>query len=314
MTEMLRIVARFAITLFVASIVIFVMLRVIPGDPAEIALGVTATPELLAAARESLGLDQPLFTQYFAWIGALLTGDFGTSLTNKLDITPLVIDRLQVSLILVGVSMVLALAAAIPLGTWAAVRHQRFDGALITASSQFGIAIPSFLAGILLVSAFAVHLRWLPANGWVPPSYSIKEFLARLILPAIALAAVQGAMMTRYVRASVLEILHEDFMRTARATGLSRAAALIRHGLRNAAIPVITVTGVQMAALVVGAVVVERVFTIPGLGTMLLDAVVTRDLPTVQTVVMVLVFLTLAANLIVDLIAAVVDPRIGKEA
>ena len=126
MTEMLRIVARFAITLFVASIVIFVMLRVIPGDPAEIALGVTATPELLAAARESLGLDQPLFTQYFAWIGALLTGDFGTSLTNKLDITPLVIDRLQVSLILVGVSMVLALAAAIPLGTWAAVRHQQF--------------------------------------------------------------------------------------------------------------------------------------------------------------------------------------------
>lgn len=314
MTEMLRILARFALTLFVASVVIFVLLRVIPGDPAEIALGVTATPELLAAARESAGLDQPLLTQYFAWMGALLTGDFGTSLTNKLDITPLVLDRLQVSLILVGVSMLLALAAAIPLGTWAAVRHRHIDGAIITAGSQIGIAIPSFLAGILLVSAFAVRLGWFPANGWVPPSYSMKEFASRLVLPAVALAAVQGAMMTRYVRASVLEILNEDFMRTARATGLSRAKALVQHGLRNAAIPVITVTGVQLAALVVGAVVIERVFTIPGLGTMLLDAVLTRDLPTVQTVVMVLVFLTLAANLIVDLLAAVVDPRIGKEA
>ncbi|MDO4685410.1 MAG: ABC transporter permease [Corynebacterium sp.] len=313
MTSILRIFARFAITLFVASVAIFLLLRVAPGDPAEVALGVHADKETLAATRESLGLNESLFTQYTSWIGGLFTGDFGTSLTSKMDITPLVIDRLQVSLILVIASMVVALAIAVPFGTWAAMRHRHADGSIITALSQFGIAIPSFLAGILLVSAFAVKLGWLPANGWVPPSYSFKDFLARLILPTIALAAVQGAMMTRYVRAAVLEILHEDFMRTARATGLSRAAAMIRHGLRNAALPVITVTGVQMAALVVGAVVVEKVFVIPGLGTMLLDAVVSRDLPTVQTLVMVLVFITLLANFIVDIVATIVDPRIGKE-
>ncbi|WJZ03333.1 ABC transporter permease [Corynebacterium freiburgense] len=313
MAGVLRIFTRFAVTLFIASIIIFILLRVAPGDPAEIALGIHADNEALAKTRQTFGLDQSLFTQYITWIGGLLSGNFGVSLTNKLDITPLLIDRLQVSLILVASSMALALLIAIPMGTWAAMRHRHFDGAFITAFSQVGIAIPSFLAGILLVSAFAVNLGWLPANGWVPPAHSTKEFLARLVLPTISLAAVQGAMMTRYVRASVLEIIHEDFMRTARATGLSKIGAMLRHGLRNAALPVITVTGVQLTALVVGAVVVEKVFVIPGLGTMLLDAVVNRDLITIQTVVMVLVFLTLLANLIVDLVSNFIDPRIGKE-
>lgn len=313
MAGVLRIFTRFAVTLFIASIIIFILLRVAPGDPAEIALGIHADNEALAKTRQTFGLDQSLFTQYITWIGGLLSGNFGVSLTNKLDITPLLIDRLQVSLILVAASMALALLIAIPMGTWAAMRHRHFDGAFITAFSQVGIAIPSFLAGILLVSAFAVNLGWLPANGWVPPAHSTKEFLARLVLPTISLAAVQGAMMTRYVRAAVLEIIHEDFMRTARATGLSKIGAMLRHGLRNAALPVITVTGVQLTALVVGAVVVEKVFVIPGLGTMLLDAVVNRDLITIQTVVMVLVFLTLLANLIVDLVSNFIDPRIGKE-
>lgn len=313
MAGVLRIFTRFAVTLFIASIIIFILLRVAPGDPAEIALGIHADNEALAKTRQTFGLDQSLFAQYITWIGGLLSGNFGVSLTNKLDITPLLIDRLQVSLILVASSMALALLIAIPMGTWAAMRHRHFDGAFITAFSQVGIAIPSFLAGILLVSAFAVNLGWLPANGWVPPAHSTKEFLARLVLPTISLAAVQGAMMTRYVRAAVLEIIHEDFMRTARATGLSKIGAMLRHGLRNAALPVITVTGVQLTALVVGAVVVEKVFVIPGLGTMLLDAVVNRDLITIQTVVMVLVFLTLLANLIVDLVSNFIDPRIGKE-
>ncbi|MBV7292235.1 ABC transporter permease [Corynebacterium sp. TAE3-ERU16] len=305
-------ILRYLATIFVASVAVFALMRVVPGDPAAVALGVSATPELIAAKREALGLDQPLVAQYLSWIGGMLRGDFGLSLTSGQDISPLVVDRLQVSLILVGSAMALALAAAIPVGTWVAMRHRRADGIAITALSQVGIAIPSFLAGILLVSVFAVRLGWAPANGWVPPDQGMGAFLRRLVMPVCALAAVQGAIMTRYVRSAVLEILSEDFIRTARAKGLSTWQALLRHGLRNAALPVITVTGVQLASLVIGAVVIEQVFVIPGLGSMLLDAVSTRDLTTVQTIVMVLVLLTLAVNMVVDLIALALDPRTGR--
>ena len=307
-----RHILRYLATIFVASVAVFALMRVVPGDPAAVALGVSATPELIAAKREALGLDQPLVAQYLSWVGGMLRGDFGLSLTSGQDISPLVVDRLQVSLILVGSAMALALAAAIPVGTWVAMRHRRADGIAITALSQVGIAIPSFLAGILLVSVFAVRLGWAPANGWVPPDQGVGTFLRRLVMPVCALAAVQGAIMTRYVRSAVLEILSEDFIRTARAKGLSTWQALLRHGLRNAALPVITVTGVQLASLVIGAVVIEQVFVLPGLGSMLLDAVSTRDLTTVQTIVMVLVLLTLAVNMVVDLIALALDPRTGR--
>ncbi|APT85219.1 ABC transporter permease [Corynebacterium aquilae] len=307
--RILRHILRYAITIFLASVAIFFMLRIVPGDPAEIALGVNATEETLAAKRAELGTDRPLLAQYADWIKGLFTGDFGISLTSGADISPLVIDRMQVSLILVGCGMLLSLAIAIPLGTWAAYRAKKTDGHLITAASQVGIAIPSFLAGILLVTVFAVKLGWLPANGWVPFSHSPSEFIARLILPVLALSAVQGAIMTRYVRSAVLDILSENFMRTARAKGMSVAQALRVHGLRNAALPVVTVVGVQLATVIVGAVVIERVFVLPGLGTMLLDAVTNRDLPTVQTIVMVLVLFTLIVNLIVDLAYVVLDPR-----
>ena len=307
-----RHILRYLATIFVASVAVFALMRVVPGDPAAVALGVSATPELIAAKREALGLDQPLIAQYLSWVGGMLRGDFGLSLTSGQDISPLVVDRLQVSLILVGSAMALALAAAIPVGTWVAMRHRRADGIAITALSQVGIAIPSFLAGILLVSVFAVRLGWAPANGWVPPDQGVGAFLQRLVMPVCALAAVQGAIMTRYVRSAVLEILSEDFIRTARAKGLSTWQALLRHGLRNAALPVITVTGVQLASLVIGAVVIEQVFVLPGLGSMLLDAVSTRDLTTVQTIVMVLVLVTLAVNMVVDLIALALDPRTGR--
>ncbi|MEZ2120794.1 ABC transporter permease [Corynebacterium sp. CCM 9203] len=307
-----RHVLRYLAAIFIASVAVFTLMRVIPGDPAAVALGVSATPELIAAKQAALGLDQPLISQYLSWIGGLLRGDFGLSLTSGQDISPLVIDRLQVSLILVGTAMLLALAVAIPLGTWAALRHRHADGIAITAVSQVGIAVPSFLAAILLVSVFAVHLGWAPANGWVPPDQGVGLFLQRLVMPVCALAAVQSAIMTRYVRSAVLEILSEDFIRTARAKGLSPWQALTRHGLRNAALPVITVTGVQLATLVIGAVVIEQVFVIPGLGSMLLDAVSTRDLTTVQTIVMVLVLFTLAVTMLVDLLATALDPRTGR--
>jgi peptide/nickel transport system permease protein len=194
------------------------------------------------------------------------------------------------------------------------VRHHKPSGAVISAASQLGIAVPGFLLGIVLVSFFALRLGWLPANGWVAPGVDFAGFASRLVLPVIALAGVQSAILVRYVRSAVLEVMHEDYLRTARAKGLSPLGALVRHGLRNAAIPVLTVTSVQFSALIIGAVVIERVFVIPGLGSMLLSAVGNRDLLTVQSVVMVLVAITLIVNLLVDVLYTIVDPRIRAAA
>nr|WP_208400929.1 ABC transporter permease [Corynebacterium glutamicum] len=298
---------RYTLTFVIASIIIFVLIRVIPGDPAAVALGITATPEAIAALQSQLGTDQPLFQQYFSWIGGMLTGDFGTSLSSGQDLSPIIFDRLQVSLILVGCSIVLSLLIAIPLGVLSARR----GGVIISGISQIGIAIPSFLAGILLVAVFAVGLGWLPANGWIPPSENFGGFLARLILPVLALTAVQAAILTRYVRSAVMDVMGQDFMRTARSKGMSFNRALIIHGLRNAALPVLTVTGLQLTTLVIGAVVIEQVFVIPGIGSMLLESVSNRDLIAVQSIVMLLVAFTLLVNLVVDLLYQVVDPRVG---
>ncbi|WP_042622677.1 ABC transporter permease [Corynebacterium marinum] len=310
----LRLGLRFLLSLLLASAVIFLLLRAIPGDPARVALGVTATDEAVARLAEQLGTDRPLAVQYLDWVGGLLTGDFGVSLSSRQDITALVLDRAQVSLILCGVAMVLSLAVAVPMGMWAARHSERADGIVISGFSQVGIAVPSFLAGILLVTVFAVHLGWVPANGWIPPGEDTGGFLARLILPVIALTLVQAAILTRYVRSSILEVMDQDFIRTARSTGASTSEALWRHGLRNAALPVLTVTGLQLTSLVVGAVVIERVFMLPGLGSMLLDSVARRDLTTVQTIVMLLVVFTLTVNLLVDLTYRIVDPRIRRSA
>lgn len=305
-----RALLRFLATLLLASVLIFVLLRAIPGNPARVALGVTATDEAVAQLAAQLGTDRPLVVQYLDWLGGLLTGDFGISLASRQDITPLVFDRAQVSLILCGTAMVLSLLIAVPTGMWAARR----EDTVISAFSQIGIAIPSFLAGILLVTVFAVHLGWLPASGWVPPSEDFGGFLARLVLPVIALTLVQAAILTRYVRSAVLEVMDREFMRTARSTGASMSGALWRHGLRNAALPVLTVTGLQLTSLVVGAVVIERVFLLPGLGSMLLDSVALRDLTSVQTIVMLLVVFTLTVNLLVDLAYRIIDPRIRRSA
>jgi peptide/nickel transport system permease protein len=302
--------ARFLLSLLAATILVFALMRVLPGDPAVIAAGQNASPEIVASLARQFGTDRPLPVQYWDWFSGLWRGDFGVSYVSRTDISPLVADKVQVSLILVAAAMALALAIAIPAGTIAAVRHSKPSGALISALSQLGIAIPGFLLGIVLVSFFALRLGWLPANGWVAPGTDFAGFLSRLVLPVMALAGVQSAILVRYVRSAVLEVMHEDYLRTARAKGLSPLRALGRHGLRNAAIPVLTVTGVQFSALIIGAVVIERVFVIPGLGSMLLSAVGNRDLLTVQSVVMVLVAITLVVNLLVDVLYTVLDPRI----
>lgn len=306
--------ARFVVTYVAATVLVFLFMRTIPGDPAQIALGVNATPELLAQTRAEFGTDRPLIVRYFDWALGLPFGDFGISYVTRQDISPLVLDRVQVSLILVVLAMIVALLIAIPFGTYAAVKHRNPGGIVISGISQLGVAVPNFLAGILLVVVFAVGLGWFPANGWTPPGEDFGDFLSRVFLPVLALASVQGAILTRYVRSAVMEVMSEDYLRTARAKGLGKLEALVKHGLRNASIPVLTVTSVQLAALIIGAVVIERVFVIPGLGSMLLDAVGNRDLLTVQSVVMVLVAITLIINLVVDVLYTVLDPRIRKKA
>lgn len=310
----MKAVGRFVSLLFAASVIIFLLLRAVPGDPARIALGVTASEEDVAELASQLGTDRPLVVQYFDWVGGILTGNFGTSLTSKQDITPLVIDRMQVSLILTVSAMVLSMAIAVPLGTYLVRRRGKLDTAIVSALTQVGIAVPSFLVGILAVVVFSVWLGWLPANGWVPPNAGFGAFLAHLVLPVIALALVQAAILTRYVRSAVNEELDKDYVRTARAVGLSTRQALYRHALRNAFLPVLTVTGLQFTTLIVGGVVIERVFALPGLGSMLLDAVATRDLTTVQTLMMLLVVFTLAVTLVVDVLYRFIDPRLRSQA
>jgi len=299
-------ILRFVLLLAAASVVIFTLLRSVPGDPARVALGVSATEEAVAELSARLGLDQPLPVQYFDWVSGLLTGDFGISMASGKDITDTVLERAGVSLTLTLVAMAVSLAVAVPVGVYLARRTHSPDGVLVGALSQVGIIVPSFLVGIALVALFSVRLGWLPANGWGTPAHAV--------LPVASLALVQASILTRYVAASVREEMGTDYVRTGRSLGASIGNVLFTSALRNAALPVITVVGVQLASLVVGAVVIERVFTIPGLGTMLLDAVGNRDLATVQTVMMVIVAFTLVVNLIVDLTYAVVDPRIRRQA
>ncbi|WP_427385424.1 ABC transporter permease [Janibacter sp. G56] len=297
-------------SLVVSSIIVFGFMAVLPGDPARVALGVNASEEAVEQMRTSFGLDRPLFVQYLDWVRGLVTFDPGISYVSRAPIGPQIADRLQVSLWLVATSMIIALVLAVPAGVVMAVKHRRLSGLLLSAASQVGVAIPAFLAGILLITVFAVGLGWLPANGWTPPAEDPVAFLKQLILPTLALGIVQAAVLTRYVRSAVLDVLREDYLRTARAKGLTAGQALRRHGLRNAAVPVVTVLALQLSTLLIGAVVVERVFVIPGLGSLLLDSVANRDLIMIQDVVMILVVAVLLVNFLVDLLYLVIDPRL----
>jgi peptide/nickel transport system permease protein len=310
LVTVLRRLGLFAVAVVVASALTFILLSILPGNAARVALGVEATPAQVAAQEQLMGLDRPPLERYLSWFGNLVVGDFGTSAVTQQPIGPQIGDALSLTLILVFTSVLLALLFAVPVGILTAVRQGKPDGVLLAGLSQVGVSVPGFLAGILLVTLFAVQLRWLPAGGWVQPGEEVGEFVRHLILPAVALGTVQGAILSRYVRSAILEVMRDDFLRTARAKGLSPLRALVRHGLRNAAVPVMTVLGAQIAALMVGAVVIERVFALPGLGSLLLDTVARRDLPSVQSIVMVLVGLVLLLNLLIDVAATVVDPRL----
>lgn len=297
-------------SLAASSVLVFGFMAVLPGDPARVALGVNASDQAVSVMRADFGLDRSLPAQYLSWVGGLLRGDLGESYVSRALIGPQIADRLQVTLILVLASMLIAAVVAMPAGTLMAVRHRDLSGLLLSGVAQLGVAVPAFLAGILLITLFAVRLGWFPANGWTPPAADPGAFLRQLTLPALSLGLVQGAILARYVRSAVLDVLREDYLRTARAKGLRPMQALVRHGLRNAAIPIVTVLGLQLATLLIGAVVVERVFVVPGLGSLLLDSVANRDLIVVQDVVMLLVVAVLAVNFVVDLLYVALNPRL----
>ncbi len=308
--QLLRRLGVLIASVAVSTVVVFGFMQVLPGNPARVALGVNASDAAVARMTAQFGLDRPLPVQYFEWIGGMLRLDPGIEYISKAPIGPQIGDRLLVTLWLVAAAMVLAVLIAVPVGTWMAMRHRHFDGVVLSGLSQIGVAVPAFLAGIVLISVFAVRLGWLPSGGWVVPADDPAGFVKRLILPSISLALVQGSVLARYVRSAVLDELHQDYLRTAQAKGLRPVQAVFRHTLRNAAVPVVTVLGLQLAGLLVGAVVIERVFVIPGLGSLLLDSVGQRELLTVQTVVMVLVVAVLVINFIVDALYVVIDLRL----
>ena len=304
----------FAASLLVASVAIFLVVNALPGDVATAILGFGADPASVAQLRLRLGLDRPLLVRYLSWAGGVLHGDLGRSYLTNEPVSALVAPRIAVTAWLVVISMLLAPVVALPLGMLAAMKRRTWQGVAASALSQVGLSIPAFYAGILLVVVFAVGLHWLPANGYVDlvsgGTWHPAQFVQHLVLPVASLVIVQASVLTRYVRSAFVEVLSEDYFRTARAVGWTRWRALWRHGVRNAAISVVTVVGLQLATLLVGAIVVEQVFRIPGLGTALLSAVSNRDLIVVQGIVMVLVFAVLVINLLTDLSYLLIDPRL----
>ncbi len=311
---LLRRFATFVLTLVVASVVVFAVLELLPGNAAELILGDTATPESLAALNAKLGLDRPPLTRYADWMGGLLRGRTAQSVSYDTPTAELIAERLRVTLPLALLAMALTTVLALGLGVYAASRHNRLGDVGVMAASQVGIAIPNFWFAILLILVFAVKLQWVSAGGF--PGWTeddgggLWEGLRALILPAVALALVQAAILARVTRSAVLDVMREDFVRTARAKGLTRRQALWRHVLRNAMIPVLTVAGLQFANLVTGTVVVENVFVLPGVGRLVFQAISNRDLVVVRDVVMLLAAVVVLVNFVVDVLYALVDPRL----
>ena len=306
--------ATFVATLAVASVLVFAVLDVLPGNVAQVILGDTATPESIATLEKKLGLDRPVHVRYLDWVGGLLRGQTAQSHSYDTPTATLIAERLQVTLPLALMAMVFTVLIGISLGIYAAARQNKAGDVGVMALSQLGIAVPSFWFAILLILLFAVKLQWVSAGGF--PGWTEGDgggpwdgFVA-LLLPAVALAVVQAAVLARWTRSSVLETLREDYVRTARAKGLSRRAVLWKHVLRNAMIPVLTILGLQFAFLISGTVVVENVFVLPGIGRLVFQAIANRDLVVVRDVVLLLVAMVVVVNFAVDVLYAAVDPRL----
>jgi peptide/nickel transport system permease protein len=304
-----RILATIPVLLTVA-VLVFLMLRLTPGDPAAVIAGDAATTQDVAEIRAKLGLDRPVVTQFFIWIGRGLQGDFGESFFYKKTVASLIADRIEPTLALATLTIILATLIAVPLGTLAAYRQGSWIDRIVMAISVIGFSVPVFVIGYVLIYVFALQLGWFPVQGYQRLADGFGGFLHRLMLPSITLAMVFVALLARMTRTSVLEVLNEDYVRTARAKGLPNLKVLVFHALRNAAVPIVTVIGLGIAVLIGGVVVTESVYNIPGLGRLTVDAVLARDYPTVQAVILLFSFAYVAINLAIDLTYTVLDPRI----
>lgn len=309
LTFLVRRLLGLLLTLAAVSLVVFLVLEVLPGDVAQVMLGTEAREDTLAALRAQLGLDRPAHIRYVAWIGGLLSGDLGTSHTYGVPVAGLIGERLAVTAPLATLAFVLSAAIALPLGMFAAQHRGRAGDWGVMAFSQAGLAIPNFWFAILLILVFSVWLGWTPAGGFPGWGQGVGAALGALVLPAVALALTEAAVLARITRSAVLETLGEDYVRTARAKGLAPLAIMRRHVLRNALIPVTTVMGLQFAFLLAGAVIVENVFTLPGLGRLVLQAIFQRDVVVVKDAVLLLAGMVVVVNFLVDLLYAVIDPR-----
>ncbi|MGO1412024.1 MAG: ABC transporter permease [Microbacterium sp.] len=307
--------ALLVLGLVAASAIIFLTLRVLPGDVAQVIAGTGGTPEQVQAVREGLGLNRPLFEQYASWMGGVLTGDLGTSHLSGAPVAEELAEKAQVTVPLGLLALVIALAVAVPFGVLSAVRRRHADGQAIGFVAQSLAAVPVVWAGMMLVVVFAVWLGWLPVQGfptrtgWATPGRALES----LILPAVTIGVVEGAMLLRFVRSATLQAMGADFVRTAAAKGLTRTQALLRHGLPSVGLSIVTVLGLQIAGIIVGAVVIEQVFNLPGIGRMLVSDVGTRDLEKVQGELLALTGFVLVIGFIVDLVHRVIDPRQREE-
>jgi peptide/nickel transport system permease protein len=306
----MRAMSSLLISAFLGSIIVFLLLRMLKGDVATVILGQTATRESLEALRNEMGLDAHLLKQYWDWISGVFRGDMGTSYAAEFDIAHEIWTRVPLTFMLAFSSLILSALVALVVGTFSAIHAKDWRGTWVDILSQVGIAVPSFWLGLLMVTLFAVRLGWLPAGGYVPLTEDFSEGLKSLTLPILALAIPLSAVLVRYVRSGMLEVLDEDFIRTAQAKGLTLRRAAWRHGVRNASIPLVTVTILQLGSLLAGAVVIENVFTLPGLGRMLVVAVGGREALSVQSLTLVLMLMILTLNFLMDIAYGLLDPRI----
>ena len=297
-------------TLVGTSVVVFLVLEILPGNAAQILMGPDASPDAVAALAEKLGLDRPPLERYWDWISGMLTGDLGLSYAYSTPVGELVLERLALTVPLALMAMVFTTVLALAAGIYAAARHNKLGDVGVMGLTQIGIAIPNFWFAILLILLFSVHLGWFSAGGFPGWEEGLLPGLRALLLPALSLAVVQSAILARITRSAVLEVLREDFVRTARAKGVSQRGALWGHVLRNALIPVITIMGLQFAELLAGTIVVESVFYLPGLGRLIFQSISNRDLIVVRNCVMLLAAMVVIVNFVVDLLYAVIDPRV----
>ena len=307
---MFRRLTALMVTLLVASLLIFLLLEILPGDPAAVILGVGAQEDTLRALRAELGLDLPAPVRYLNWLGEVLQGDLGRSYTYDTPVQELLLNRVELSLPLALLAILLSTGIAIPLGVFAASRHRKVADTGIMGFAQLGVAVPNFWFAILLILLFSVKLGWFSAGGFAGWDAGWFPAFKSLVLPAVALALPQAAILARVTRSSVLETVQEDYIRTARAKGLSRSQALWRHAVSNALIPVVTILGLQLSFLLAGTIIIENVFYLPGIGRLLFQAIAQRDLMVVKNLVLVLAATVVLINFLVDLLYAVLDPRL----